>query len=785
MKDLFTAYRKPTEEDFAEMWRLCIFAFDANVLLNIYRYTPDTQKKFFTILERLKERLWVSHQAASEYLKRREDVIQGQLKVYDDIAVKLENDLEKLAKQLEENYKRHSSIRIEPVVEQVRNAITNAKKSLEKDKEAHPDFSDLDPLRDKVVGLFEGKTGTGFSDARLAEVYAEAEERFKVLRPPGFSDVKNKGVPEKYGDVVIWFELMEEAKARKLPFIFVTDDRKEDWWVKKNGKTTSPRPELLEEFGKKTNGSIYIYQSEQFIEYAFKFFDIEDARAAVEEVQEVRKQDEAREAKLNTSFERVGSPRAIYRAVPTNSLNAIQEAMRVASLVPPSTIEKITHDLARQTASYLKDNATYNSAVEAARLAVNRSGLDKTVQDLLSNAAGRVNKPVLDAISDQVLKFNKPVLDAISNQALKLNKPVLDAISEINRPAMEAARQWQENLERSGLRGQRFHRSVNIAVSPTESFEAENADAVTVEVLLYEEPEEDETFDETDENVAEGFESTDESSATEFYEFADFPFEVTLVHRRGSENSFETRHRLRKPAPEEWINWGEEIEYTRRYWSPEEIDEHNANKGEDEEDATVIFNDFYSEWEANRNFYNRIISEIAGVRLDETDEFPLDQFRRLSPEAIDQLRFDIKDAVISSFYESYCRLRKTKNLAENENLIRQQLSRNSKSYTIDHILRKVGEQESLEFRTRIIKGFKSLDEDGKGIIVLKLNLRAAVELYDKLVLKIENATVKGQVFHKETRDDFLKEINPIHKLRVLEPHLDINAWYFKIDDIVF
>lgn len=772
MKDLFTAYRRPTDEEFAEMWRLCIFAFDANMLLNIYRYTPETQKKFFTILERLKERIWISHQAASEYFNRREDVIQSQLKVYDELAVKLDTDLEKLAKQIEENYKRHPSIKIEPVVEQIRDALANAKKSLEEDKEKHPDFSNSDPLCEKVTELFAGKTGERFSDARLAKVYADAEERFKIFRPPGFMDAKNKGVPEKYGDVVIWFELMEEAKARKQPFIFVTDDRKEDWWVKKNGKTISARPELLEEFSKETNVSIYIYQSEQFIEYAFKFFDIEDAQAAVEEVQEVRRQDEAREAKLNTSFERVDAPKAVYRALSSGGLNAMQEALRVSSLIPQSNIDKITHDLARQTASYLKNNVLQNSALEAAKLAAHSSGLDKAVHNLVSDAAAQIRKPILDAFSDQTLRFNKPVLDAMS---------------AINQPALEAARRWQETMDRSGLRGQRFHRSVDIEVSPVEtSADAENADEVKVEVLLYEEPDKgDQNIDETSEDDGdEDFDSTDEAAA-EPYEFDDFPFEVTLVHQRNTKNSYETGHRLRQPAPEEWQAWGEEIEYTRRYWSPEEIEEHNAEKSEDEEDATVIFNDFYSELEANENFYNKIISEIAGVRLDETDDFPLDRFRQLPPETIAELRFGIKDVVITSFYESYCWLKKSRDACENENTIRQRLSRNSKSYTVDHILRKADDAESLKFRTEIIRANKSLDEDGREIIVLKLNLQTAVELYDKLLVKIENAAVKGQPFAAETRDDFLRQINPVHKLRVLEPHLDVNAWYFKIDDIVF
>ena len=104
------------------MWRLCIFAFDANMLLNIYRYTPETQGKFFAILERLKDRVWIPHQAAYEYFKRREGVIADQLKVYEEVAGKLD-DLEKLAKQLEEKYRRHPSMKIDGIVEQIRTVL--------------------------------------------------------------------------------------------------------------------------------------------------------------------------------------------------------------------------------------------------------------------------------------------------------------------------------------------------------------------------------------------------------------------------------------------------------------------------------------------------------------------------------------------------------------------------------------------------------------------------------------------------------------------------------------
>ncbi|MGZ3645243.1 MAG: hypothetical protein ACXVCM_15485, partial [Ktedonobacteraceae bacterium] len=42
MQELFPGYYRPTKEEFSTMWQQCIFVFDANVLLNIYRYTATS-----------------------------------------------------------------------------------------------------------------------------------------------------------------------------------------------------------------------------------------------------------------------------------------------------------------------------------------------------------------------------------------------------------------------------------------------------------------------------------------------------------------------------------------------------------------------------------------------------------------------------------------------------------------------------------------------------------------------------------------------------------------------
>src|SRR5258708_8721166 len=96
MRKMFPGYYRPTKEEFFKMWEEATFAFDTNILLNTYRYTAETQKKIFEILEQLKDRIWLPYQVAFEYHERRLDVISEQVKVYEDIETLLDRCLQQL-----------------------------------------------------------------------------------------------------------------------------------------------------------------------------------------------------------------------------------------------------------------------------------------------------------------------------------------------------------------------------------------------------------------------------------------------------------------------------------------------------------------------------------------------------------------------------------------------------------------------------------------------------------------------------------------------------------------
>ena len=84
MKDLFPGFFKESEESLKQAWDECIFVFDANILLNFYRYSDSTRNEFLQMLVEIKERVWIPYRAAEEYLNNRLSVIAKQESSYDE-----------------------------------------------------------------------------------------------------------------------------------------------------------------------------------------------------------------------------------------------------------------------------------------------------------------------------------------------------------------------------------------------------------------------------------------------------------------------------------------------------------------------------------------------------------------------------------------------------------------------------------------------------------------------------------------------------------------------------
>lgn len=344
MKHLFPGYYRPTEEEFKEWWEDALFVFDTNSLFNLYRYDADTSSKLMDFLGKFKERIWIPDQVAFEFSRGRVGVIQEQMDTYEELTRVLDQQKKaiKRGKNVVENEitakikRRHPFIdqnRLQELLDeaftQVEEAFSQAKVYLDECQEKQPDLLEQDPVLDRINSLFEGRIGPAYTEERRQEICKEGEQRYARKIPPGYMDDDKKEESDRFGDLFLWFQILEEAQRIEKPIILITDDGKEDWWwERRKGKTLGPRPELRQEIWSKADVPFYMYDSLRFLDYAEKYLDEAIEPEVKEEVQAVREFDSRQERSRQEELERAN--RRIGGAVDWNELSGLTAAKAIA-----------------------------------------------------------------------------------------------------------------------------------------------------------------------------------------------------------------------------------------------------------------------------------------------------------------------------------------------------------------------------------------------------------------------------------------------------------------------
>lgn len=284
MKELFPGYYRKTEADIKRIWEHGIIMFDTNVLLNLYRYSDSTQQTILDLIKKFSKQIYLPHQAALEYNRNRYEVIAEQEKAYNEFLEKIaqiQKDLQSTSKPPFLSAKVDKELNV--IFEKVG---TEVKESIEK----YCEFLKIDPIYNSISELFNDRITKPFSDEELKEIYKEGEERFKNKIPPGFEDEKTKEGIRKYGDLVLWKQIIMLAKELKKDVILITDERKIDWWWKiKDGRNMGPRQELVEEIKLQAKVNFHMYSSERFLSYGQSFLKEKINQQALEEIQAMKK----------------------------------------------------------------------------------------------------------------------------------------------------------------------------------------------------------------------------------------------------------------------------------------------------------------------------------------------------------------------------------------------------------------------------------------------------------------------------------------------------------------
>ena len=263
MKTKFPGHYQLSAQQIKELWDTASIVLDTNVLLDFYRVSKQTSTELLGILGDFAEqgRIFIPYQSAYEYHANILSVISGQKKMYDEALKHLDKFNEDVAK------KRSHPFMDEDLANEFSDLYQKIKANFNEKKDNLDHLLTENEIKDKLDEMLNGKVGDPFSVEDLEKIYNEGESRYNDKIPPGFKD-NNKNGNEKYGDLVVWKEIIQYSKNNDKSIIFVSSDTKADWYQIIDGKTISPLPQLREEFLNETGLIIHFYTLEQFLNHA-------------------------------------------------------------------------------------------------------------------------------------------------------------------------------------------------------------------------------------------------------------------------------------------------------------------------------------------------------------------------------------------------------------------------------------------------------------------------------------------------------------------------------------
>ncbi len=271
------------------MWNDAIFVPDANILLHCLRHPEIIREQLLCFFELFRDSIWIPYQVGLEFHRNRLDVEFGARDAYDQVVKECTDALDQARMRLRQ-LRAHPVIDVERELAALDRFVTDFRARLQADKASHPADAIANAV-ERLSDLLEGRVGAKWPAERLNALRKEGEERYAYKIPPGYMDTKKDAGPHaKFGDLIIWKDMLAKAKADKRPIVFISDDAKEDWWWIYRGKRLGARPELVEEFREVSGQSFHIYQLAQFLRVAADQHP--ETRAGIDAIEKSLREDE-------------------------------------------------------------------------------------------------------------------------------------------------------------------------------------------------------------------------------------------------------------------------------------------------------------------------------------------------------------------------------------------------------------------------------------------------------------------------------------------------------------
>lgn len=266
---------KFTQEEFDNIWgRKPLIIIDTSSILDLYRKAPSKSESALKLLKEIpKEQIFIPSQVYQEYDKNKKTVISEEFKKISNVKQDVDNAITKATNSIEKSlyeYKRRDYPSINELEKNIKEQMIGIKqianeykdsnqdevkrnKSMLKNDEVEPFITEL-----KDTGCIGERPSLSF----LMGIYEEGEKRFQYKIPPGYKDLnkdnKDTTKREKFGDLIVWKELLKKAANVEKDIVYLTSDKKE-WKVDRSG-TKFPDELLFDEFKEYSSYELYFWE---------------------------------------------------------------------------------------------------------------------------------------------------------------------------------------------------------------------------------------------------------------------------------------------------------------------------------------------------------------------------------------------------------------------------------------------------------------------------------------------------------------------------------------------
>lgn len=260
MIDIFKGYSNYSEEEYKQIWKDSLIVIDTNILLNFYRYSNETREELYKTLEAVKDRLWIPYQVAYEYFNNKKTVIIDTYKTFDELLSETKTCFSKLSDTVKSTAAKQLKCK-DTVLEKLEKSYKEIYKIISEEKESKKENASEEKVEELIFKLFNNSVGEKIVNEEYEEIKKEGLNRIQNKLPPGYKDSDK----EENGDYYIFYSMIKYSKENKKHIIFVTDDTKEDWFIRILGEKKGGDYRLLNEFYRETNKLMLIYSSDGFL----------------------------------------------------------------------------------------------------------------------------------------------------------------------------------------------------------------------------------------------------------------------------------------------------------------------------------------------------------------------------------------------------------------------------------------------------------------------------------------------------------------------------------------